>query len=96
MASAPYVSGPAPVAQEPCFCPCLCCCEGVGLLLLGIAAVLLPPLAVAIKRGVFTVSFWLCLLLTLLGWLPGQVYALYIVCVDPRRSSEGGVVRAAA
>ena len=59
---------------------------GYVLLVLGIAAVLLPPLAVAIKRGVFTTSWWLSVLLTLIGWLPGQVYALYVVCVKPLSS----------
>lgn len=92
MSAAPYSS--AAVTEEPCFCPCLCACRGAGMLCLGVAAVLLPPLAVALTRGVFTVSFWLCVLLTLVGWLPGQVYALYVVCIDPRvRSSEGVLVR---
>jgi uncharacterized membrane protein YqaE (UPF0057 family) len=79
MAATPYVSGPGASAQES---------RIASALLLGIAAVLLPPLAVAIKRGVFTPSFWLCVLLTLIGWLPGQVYALYVVCVKPPLGCE--------
>ena len=55
--------------------------EGICL---GIVAVLLPPLAVASVRGAFTPSFWVSVLLTLIGWLPGQVYALYIVCTNRR------------
>jgi uncharacterized membrane protein YqaE (UPF0057 family) len=77
MAATPYVSGPGASAKES---------RVASALLLGIAAVLLPPLAVAIKRGVFTTSWWLSVLLTLIGWLPGQVYALYVVCVKPLSS----------
>ncbi|MCX6312832.1 MAG: YqaE/Pmp3 family membrane protein [Bacteroidetes bacterium] len=38
-------------------------------------ALLLPPLAVGLKYGVH-LAFWLCLLFTLLGFLPGLIYAL--------------------
>ena len=36
----------------------------------------LPPLGVLIRRGV-TGQFWVNLLLTLLGYLPGLIHALY-------------------
>jgi uncharacterized membrane protein YqaE (UPF0057 family) len=50
----------------------------VTLLLLVILAILLPPVAVYMKRGVST-PFWLSILLSLLFWLPGIIYALLIV-----------------
>lgn len=33
----------------------------------------LPPVAVGLERGWCTSSFWLNVLLTLLGWIPGTV-----------------------
>ncbi|WP_083925371.1 YqaE/Pmp3 family membrane protein [Flexithrix dorotheae] len=41
-----------------------------------ILTILLPPLPVALHKGLGG-AFWLCLLLTLIGWLPGVVYAFY-------------------
>jgi uncharacterized membrane protein YqaE (UPF0057 family) len=41
-----------------------------------IAAILLPPLGVFLARGLRPV-FWLDVLLTLLGWLPGVLFALF-------------------
>ena len=43
-----------------------------------LAAIVVPPLGVFLARGI-TPAFWLSCLLTLLGWLPGMVFALYIV-----------------
>ena len=43
-----------------------------------IVAILLPPLAVLWKRGLGS-SFLLSILLTILGYVPGLVYALYVV-----------------
>lgn len=40
-----------------------------------IIALFIPPLAVALKYGVHK-AFWLCLIFTLLGFVPGLVYAL--------------------
>ncbi|KAL4654405.1 UPF0057 membrane protein At4g30660-like [Castanea sativa] len=46
-------------------------------------AILLPPLGVCLRHGCCTVEFWLCVLLTILGYVPGIIYALYaIVFVD--------------
>ena len=39
---------------------------------------LLPPLAVFLHAGC-RVEFWICLLLTILGWFPGMIYAYYVV-----------------
>lgn len=47
--------------------------------LLGILCVILPPLAVALHQGEINGKFWLSLLLTLLFWLPGVIYALIVV-----------------
>ncbi|CAL5402000.1 unnamed protein product [Camellia sinensis] len=43
-----------------------------------IVAILLPPLGVFLKFGC-EVEFWICLLLTLFGYLPGILYAIYII-----------------
>jgi uncharacterized membrane protein YqaE (UPF0057 family) len=40
-----------------------------------IAAVLLPPLGVFLARG-FGPAFWIDVVLTLIGWVPGVVFAL--------------------
>ena len=41
-------------------------------------ALLLPPLSTFLKRGLLR-EFWICLLLTILGWIPGIIYAIYVV-----------------
>jgi len=48
-------------------------------LLLVILAILLPPLAVYLHEGVINTKFWISLLLTLLFWLPGVIYALIVI-----------------
>jgi uncharacterized membrane protein YqaE (UPF0057 family) len=48
------------------------------LLLLVIIAILLPPLAMALYDGI-TNRFWISLLLTLLFFLPGVIYTLYVI-----------------
>nr|HQV05631.1 YqaE/Pmp3 family membrane protein [Chitinophagaceae bacterium] len=48
-------------------------------LLLVILAILLPPLAVYLHEGVINSRFWISLLLTLLFWLPGVIYALIVI-----------------
>ena len=47
-------------------------------LLLIILAFLLPPLAVFLKKGLDTI-FWISLILTLLFWVPGVIFALLVV-----------------
>jgi uncharacterized membrane protein YqaE (UPF0057 family) len=47
--------------------------------LLAILAVILPPLAVGLHQGELNGKFWLSVLLTLLFWLPGVIYALIVV-----------------
>ena len=41
-------------------------------------AILLPPLGVFLQVG-FGGAFWLNILLTLLGYIPGIVHAVYII-----------------
>jgi len=48
-------------------------------LLLVILAILLPPLAVYLHEGVINNKFWISLVLTLLFWIPGVIYALVVV-----------------
>jgi uncharacterized membrane protein YqaE (UPF0057 family) len=46
-----------------------------------ILAIFLPPLGVAIKRGM-DIQLFISVLLTMFGWLPGIVHALYIILKD--------------
>ena len=41
-------------------------------------AILLPPLGVFLQEGIGK-HFWINLLLTLLGYIPGIVHAVYII-----------------
>lgn len=43
-----------------------------------IIAILLPPVGVFLEVG-FTGHFWLNILLTLLGFIPGVIHALYVI-----------------
>jgi uncharacterized membrane protein YqaE (UPF0057 family) len=47
-------------------------------LLMVIIAILLPPLAVALHSGISS-PFWISLVLTLLLYLPGLIYSLYVI-----------------
>lgn len=53
--------------------------EGVNEVLLLILCILLPPVAVFLFHGALTTDFWVSLLLTILFFLPGIVFAL-LVC----------------
>ncbi len=41
-------------------------------------AVLLPPLGVALETGI-NKSFWINVILTILGYIPGIVHAVYVI-----------------
>lgn len=43
-----------------------------------ILAILLPPLAVLLTVGLSS-QFWINILLTLLGYLPGLIHAIWII-----------------
>jgi uncharacterized membrane protein YqaE (UPF0057 family) len=53
--------------------------EDTDLVLLAILAILLPPLAVYLKEGEVNSRFWISLILTLLFWIPGVIFALLVV-----------------
>lgn len=50
-----------------------------GDILLIILAILLPPLAVFLHQGEINTKFWISLVLTLLFFLPGIIYALLVI-----------------
>lgn len=52
-------------------------------LLLGIIAIIFPPLPVWIKRGLCSVDSLINIALCLLGFLPGLLHAWYIISVTP-------------
>ena len=41
-------------------------------------AILLPPLGVFLQVG-FGLQFWINILLTLLGYIPGIIHAIYVI-----------------
>lgn len=43
-----------------------------------ILALLLPPLGVFLQVG-FGAQFWINILLTLLGYIPGMIHALWVI-----------------
>lgn len=47
-----------------------------------IAAILLPPLGVFLQRGI-TPAFWITVLLTVIAWVPGVIFALVLI-IAPR------------
>lgn len=48
-----------------------------------VAAILLPPLGVFMARGL-TPAFWLTVVATLIGWVPGIVLALLLLFLPER------------
>ncbi|KAG0500176.1 hypothetical protein HPP92_000248 [Vanilla planifolia] len=59
-----------------------CCCICFEILI----SILLPPLGVVLRYGCCSLEFCICLFLTILGYIPGIIYAIYvIVVVDPER-----------
>ena len=49
------------------------------IVLLAILAILLPPLAVYLKEGEVNSRFWISVILTLLFWVPGIIYAMLVI-----------------
>jgi uncharacterized membrane protein YqaE (UPF0057 family) len=43
-----------------------------------VAAIFLPPLGVFLQEGIGT-QFWINILLTLLGYIPGIIHAVWII-----------------
>lgn len=53
--------------------------EGQGMDVIRILiAIILPPLGVFLQVGI-GLHFWLNILLTLLGYIPGIIHAIYII-----------------
>jgi len=50
-----------------------------------IFAILIPPLGVFLHEGVINSRFWIDLLLTLLFYVPGMIYALVVVLGTPSK-----------
>ncbi|WP_417261534.1 YqaE/Pmp3 family membrane protein [Celeribacter sp.] len=50
-----------------------------------LAAIFLPPLGVFLQVG-FGKHFWLNILLTLLGYIPGIIHAVWIIARTPEHS----------
>jgi uncharacterized membrane protein YqaE (UPF0057 family) len=46
-------------------------------------SILLPPLGVFLQVGIGG-QFWLNILLTLLGYFPGVIHAVYVIASHPR------------
>ncbi len=53
--------------------------EDEQTILLVILAILLPPLAVYLHEDAINTKFWISLVLSLLFWIPGVIYALLVV-----------------
>ncbi|KAJ1296981.1 hypothetical protein BS78_01G343300 [Paspalum vaginatum] len=46
-----------------------------------VLAILIPPLGVFLKHGI-KIEFWICLILSLLAYLPGIIYAIWVIIKD--------------
>ncbi|KAI4304236.1 hypothetical protein MLD38_039778 [Melastoma candidum] len=46
-----------------------------------LVAIFLPPLGVYLKFGC-SVELWICIALTLLGYIPGIIYAVWVIASD--------------
>lgn len=46
-----------------------------------ILSILIPPLGVAVKKGI-DIQLFINIILTMFGWLPGIIHALYIILKD--------------
>jgi len=49
-----------------------------------VLAILLPPLAVFLQEGTGK-RFWIDVVLTFLAWIPGVLYAVYVLGSSPVR-----------
>jgi uncharacterized membrane protein YqaE (UPF0057 family) len=48
-----------------------------------ILAIVLPPLAAALQVGLST-HFWINIILTILGYIPGLIHALWLVITNKK------------
>jgi uncharacterized membrane protein YqaE (UPF0057 family) len=49
-----------------------------------ILAIILPPLGVFLQMGL-TKHFWINIVLTILGYVPGLVHAVWVIATYPRK-----------
>lgn len=52
-----------------------------------VLSLLIPPLGVFLQVGL-GLHFWLNILLTLLGYVPGLIHAIYIITTRPERLAQ--------
>ncbi|KAL8678878.1 MAG: hypothetical protein Q9186_004813 [Xanthomendoza sp. 1 TL-2023] len=62
----------------------MCCTSDI---LLGVLAIIFPPIAVWIKSGICTLDSLINILLCTLGYIPGLLHAWYIIAKYPEDSS---------
>ncbi|XAR69039.1 hypothetical protein NMG60_11000491 [Bertholletia excelsa] len=53
---------------------------GTATILEILLAIFLPPAGVFLRYGL-EVEFWIDLLLTILGYIPGVIYAIYVLVI---------------
>ncbi|MCR9252678.1 MAG: YqaE/Pmp3 family membrane protein [bacterium] len=53
--------------------------DDAAFVLIVILSIIIPPVGMLLYEGEITNRFWLSLVLTLLGYLPGLIYTLYVV-----------------
>ena len=58
-------------------------CVSVDVLRI-VLAIILPPLGVFLQVGL-TKHFWINVLLTILGYVPGLVHAVWVIATFPRK-----------
>ncbi len=52
-----------------------------------IISIFLPPLGVACEVGIQNIHFWINIVLTLLGYFPGLIHAIYVIMAKPQLKS---------
>jgi uncharacterized membrane protein YqaE (UPF0057 family) len=57
--------------------------DPIVIIIKAIAAIILPPLGAFLQVGL-GIHFWLNVILTLLGWVPGLIHALWLILSDHR------------
>ncbi len=61
----------------------------MGVTISVVLAILLPPLGVFMRFGLGR-WFWIAVALTILGWIPGAIFALVILFRPPRPLTATG------
>ena len=55
-----------------------------------ILSIILPPLGVFLQVGL-GMHFWINILLTILGYIPGIIHAIYIIVTRPKKGAPAHV-----